>query len=229
KRGKAFTKIIREITVAARELGGDPTENPRLRTVIDKARAVNMPQDNIQKAIKRGTGQLEGITYEEHHYEGYGPGGAAVTLSVLTDNKNRTISDVRNIFGKNGGNLGEAGCVTWIFEKKGVLQFDKSYQEDSLMEAVLDAGAEDLTDEEEYWAIMTAPENFEAVKKTLETKGMKAQHAEVTMVPKTSVKLSGADAERMLKLMEALEDHDDVQNVYSNFDISKEEMEKLAS
>ncbi len=229
KRGKVFTKLIREIAVAAKNGGGDPDGNPRLRTVIEKARAANMPQDNVARAIKKGTGELEGVNYEEHTYEGYGPGGAAVILDILTDNRNRTISEVRNIFSKNGGNMGEAGCVAWVFKKRGVLQFDKkAASEEQLMELALEAGAEDLKDEEDLWDVMTDPVHFESVKKALEAKGLKPSSAEVTMVPQNTVKLGGGDAEKMLRLMEALEDHDDVQNVYSNFDIPKEEMERIS-
>ncbi|MBI2082796.1 MAG: YebC/PmpR family DNA-binding transcriptional regulator [Deltaproteobacteria bacterium] len=229
KRGKVFTKFIREITVAARQGGGDPSGNPRLRTVIDKAKQANMPQDNIARAIKKGTGELEGAAIEEHVYEGYGPGGAAIILEIMTDNRNRTISEIRNILSKNGGNLGEAGCVGWIFKKKGVIQCDKgSVQEDQLMEIALDAGAEDIKDEEDVWDVLTAAENFEEVKKGLLSKGLKFTNAEITMVPENTVQLTGSNAEKMLHLVEALEDHDDVQNVYSNFDIPKEEMERIS-
>jgi YebC/PmpR family DNA-binding regulatory protein len=229
KRGKVFTKLIREITVAAREGGGDPGGNPRLRTVMDKARAANMPQDNIARAIKKGTGELEGSTYEEHTLEGYGPGGVAVLVAILTDNKNRTVSEIRHVFSRNSGNMGEAGCVSWVFHKKGSLQLNKDQvSEDVLMEKALEAGAEDIKDEDDTWDIMTEPASFEAVKKALEENNLKPQSAEITMVPQNSIKLVGADAEKMLKLMEALEDHDDVQNVYANFDIPKEEMERLS-
>lgn len=230
KRGKIFTKLIREIAVSAKTGGGDPSGNPRLRSVIDKARQANMPQDNIARAIKKGTGELEGVNYEEHTYEGYGPGGVALMFSVLTDNKNRTISEVRNILSKNGGNLGESGCVSWVFSKKGFLAFDKQQtSEDQLMEIALDAGAEDLKSEEDSLEVITDPSSFEAVKKVLEGKGLKPASAEVTMVPQNYIKLTGPEAEKMLKLMEALEDHDDIQNVYANFDIPKEEMERLSS
>ncbi|MBI4374502.1 MAG: YebC/PmpR family DNA-binding transcriptional regulator [Deltaproteobacteria bacterium] len=229
RRGKVFTKFIRELTVAARQGGGDPNGNPRLRTVIDKAKQANMPQDNIARAIKKGTGELEGAAIEEHVYEGYGPGGAAIILEIITDNRNRTISEIRNILGKNGGNLGEAGCVGWIFKKKGVMQCDKgSVQEDQLMEIALDAGAEDIRDEEDVWSVVSEPENFEKVKKALADKKIASLSAEVTMIPENTVQLTGGNAERMLRLVEALEDHDDVQNVYSNFDIPKEEMERIS-
>jgi YebC/PmpR family DNA-binding regulatory protein len=229
KRGKIFTKIIRELTVAAREGGGDPTGNPRLRTVIEKAKQANMPHDNVTRAIKKGTGELEGATYEEQSLEGYGPGGVAVMLGILTDNKNRTVSEIRNVFSKNGGNMGEAGCVAWVFHKKGFFQFNKGQvTEDALMETALEVGAEDIKEEEDTWDVLTDPSSFEKVKKGLEDKGLKPAAAEVTMVPQNSIKITGAEAERMLKLMEALEDHDDVQNVYANFDIPKEEMERLS-
>ncbi len=229
KRGKIFSKLIREITVAARSGGGDPAGNPRLRTVVDKARIANMPQDNVTRAIKKGTGELEGASYEEHVLEGYGPGGIAVILDILTDNKNRTVSEIRHLFSKNGGNLGEVGCVSWVFHKKGSIQFNKGdVSEDSLMEQALELGAEDIQDEEDTWDVLTDPTSFEKVKKGLEGKGLKQVSAEVTMVPQNSVKLVGGDAEKMLKLMEVLEDNDDVQNVYANFDIPKEEMERLS-
>lgn len=229
KRGKVFTKFIREITVAARQGGGDPSGNPRLRTVIEKARAANMPQDNITRAIKKGTGELEGTSYEEFMLEGYGPGGVAVMLEVLTDNKNRTVSEIRHTFSRNNGNMGEAGCVAWVFQKKGLIHFTKNQvSEDQLMEQALEAGAEDIKDEEDMWDVITDPASFEKVKKSLGEKSLKPQQAELTMVPQNSVKLMGADAEKMLKLMEALEDNDDVQNVFANFDIPKEEMERLS-
>ena len=229
RRGNIFTKLIREISVAAKNGGGDPAINPRLRTAVDKARAANMPQDNVIRAIKKGTGELEGATYEEHTYEGYGPGGVALMFSVLTDNKNRTISEIRNLLTKNGGNMGEAGCVSWVFSKKGVLRFDKKQtSEDQLMEVALEAGAEDMKGEEDTFDVLTDPSNFESVKKALDAKGLKPIEAEVTMIPQNEIRLVGPDAEKMLKLMEALEDHDDVQNVYANFDIPKEEMEKIA-
>lgn len=229
KRGKTFTKLIREITVAARQGGGDPNGNPRLRTVIEKAKQSNMPQDNVTRAIKKGTGELEGTVIEENTYEGYGPGGAAVIVEVMTDNRNRTLSEIRNLFSKNGGNLGEAGCVGWIFKKKGVIHFDKgAIEEDRLMEIALDAGAEDIKNEEDLWDVLTDSDSFEEVKKTLLSKGLKVTNAELTMVPENTIRLTGANAERMLRLVEAIEDHDDVQNVYSNFDIPKEEMERIS-
>jgi YebC/PmpR family DNA-binding regulatory protein len=230
KRGKIFTKVIRELTVAAREGGGDPAANPRLRTVMEKAKQANMPNDNVQRAIKKGTGELEGEIYEESNLEGYGPGGVAVILAIMTDNKNRTVSEIRNVFSKNGGNLGEVGCVSWVFQKKGSINFNKSdVAEDALMETALEAGAEDIKDEEDVWHVVTEPTSYEAVKKAVESKGWKPVAAEVTLVPQNFVKLSGDAAQKMLKLMEALEDQDDVQNVYANFDISREEMEKLSA
>ena len=230
KRGQTFTKYIREITVAAKQGGGDPNANPRLRTVIEKAKMVNMPQENIVRAIKRGTGELEGVTYEEHVYEGYGPAGVALMFSVLTDNKNRTVSELRNLLSKNNGNLGESGSVSWVFSKKGDLRFEKKgVTEDQLMEVALDAGAEDIKEDEDGFDVLTAPDQFEAVKKALDAKSLKPIEAEVTMVPQTTVKLTGHDAEKMLKLMDALESHDDVQNIYANFDISKEELERIGN
>ncbi len=230
KRGKIFTKLIREIAVAAKIGGGDPGGNPRLRSVIDKAREANMPQDNIARAIKKGTGELEGVNYEEQTFEGYGPAGVALMFNVLTDNKNRTISEIRHLLAKNGGNLGESGCVSWVFSKKGVLSFDKQQtSEDQLMEIALEAGADDIKGEDESLEVLTDPASFEAIRKAIEGKGLKPASAEVTMVPQNYVKLTGADAEKMLKLMEALEDHDDIQNVYSNFDISKDEMERISN
>ena len=227
KRGKIFTKLIKEISVAAKLGGGDPAANPRLRTAVDKAKAENMPKDNIERAIKKGTGEMEGVTYEETTYEGYGPGGAAVLVEVMTDNRNRTVSDVRSIFTKCNGNMGEAGCVAWMFDKRGLLVFPKSVDFDKLFEAALDAGADDVSDEEEQIEVVTDPANFIEVRDALERSGFKPDSAEVTMIPQTMVKLEGKQAENMLKLMDRLEDNDDVQNVYANFDISADEMEKL--
>lgn len=230
KRGKIFTKLIREITVSAKEGGGDPMGNPRLRLAIEHAKAQNMPSDNITRAIKKGTGDLEGVSYEESLLEGYGPGGVAVLIKVLTDNKLRTIAEVRHIFSRNSGNMGEAGCVAWVFSKKGILRFSKSQvNEEDLMNVALDCGAEDLKEEEEAWEILTDPTSYEDVKTKLAKKNFTPTEAEITMIPQNTITLSGGDAEKMLKLMEALEDHDDIQNVYANFDISQEEMEKMAS
>ena len=230
KRGKIFTKIIKEIIIAARSGGGDMNANPRLRTAVLAAKAENMPRDNIDRAIKKGTGELEGVNYEEFTYEGYGPGGVAMLLEVLTDNKNRTVADVRHIFSKQNGNLGEAGCVSWVFEKKGLISFDKTgVDEDRLIEVALDAGALDVKDTGKEFDVTTPPGTFEEVKKKLETTGFKSTYGEVTMVPQTTVRLSGKEAEQMLRLMEGLEDSDDVQKVYANFDIADEEMERLSA
>jgi YebC/PmpR family DNA-binding regulatory protein len=228
KRGKVFTKIIKEITVAAKLGGGDPDGNPRLRTAIDKAKAENMPKDNVERAIKKGAGGLEGTTYEETTYEGYGPGGTAVLVEVMTDNRNRTVSDVRSIFTKCNGNMGESGCVSWLFDKKGLLVFpQKTTDFDKLFEAAIEAGADDVTDEGDVFEVLTDPTAFHEVKTALEKAGFKAESGEVTMIPQTMVKLDGKNAENMLKLMDRMEDNDDVQNVYANFDISEEEMEKM--
>lgn len=226
RRGKVFTKLIKEITVAARSAGGDPDSNPGLRTAIAAAKAENMPKDNIERAIKRGTGELEGATYEEVCYEGYGPGGAAVLVESLTDNKRRTVADIRYIFSKSGGNLGEAGCVAWMFEKKGLFVLEKGdTDEEVLMDVVLDAGGEDIRDEESVLEVITSQEDFEAVKKALDEKNLHYQFAEITMVPKNTVKLENKQAEQILRLMDSLEDSDDVQKVYSNFDIADKAFE----
>ncbi|GAB6184094.1 YebC/PmpR family DNA-binding transcriptional regulator [Thermodesulfovibrio hydrogeniphilus] len=232
KRGKIFTKIIREITVAARIGGGDPEKNPRLRVAIEKARDVNMPMENIKRAIMRGTGELGGDAYEEVVYEGYGPGGVAILIEALTDNKNRTVSEIRHILSKHGGSLGESGCVSWIFEKKGyILVNKKNIDEDTLLTAALEAGADDVKNDpkEDNYEIIIAPENLKEVKEALEKAGIKISLSEVTMLPKNYIALEGDDAEKMLKIMEALEDHDDVQNVYANFDISDEVMSKVTA
>jgi YebC/PmpR family DNA-binding regulatory protein len=227
KRGKVFTKIIKEISVAAKLGGGDPAANPRLRTAIDKAKGENMPKDNIERAIKKGTGGMEGINYEETTYEGYGPGGVAVLVEVMTDNRNRTVSDVRSIFTKCNGNMGETGCVSWIFDKKGLIIFPKSIDFDKLFEAAIEAGADDVAEQDEQLEVTTEPSAFMEVRDALAQAGFKAESAEITMIPQTLVKLEGKQAESMLKMMDKLEDNDDVQNVYANFDISMEEMEKL--
>ncbi len=228
KRGKLFSKLIKEITIAARVGGGDPAANPRLRTAIDKARAANMPNDNIARAIKKGTGELEGVRYEEVTFEGYGPGGVAVMVETLTDNRNRTVSELRHLFSKLGGNLGEAGCVAWIFSKHGVLTFDKDVGEETLMDTVLEAGAEDIKDEEDIFTVVTDPSSFEAVKDACDKNGIKYIEASLSMVPQNTVKLDHSGAEKMLKFMDALDDHDDVQNAYANFDIDSKTMEELA-
>jgi YebC/PmpR family DNA-binding regulatory protein len=230
KRGKVFTKIIKEIMVAARMGGGDMSSNPRLRAAVNAAKAENMPKENIDRAIKKGAGELEGVHYEELTYEGYGPGGVAVMLEVLTDNKNRTVADVRHAFSKHNGSLGETGCVSWMFAKKGLILIDKSgADEDRLIEVALDAGALDVKDTDKEFELTTGSENFEEVKKATEEAGFKYNYAEVTMVPQTTVRLTGKEAEQMLKLMEGLEDSDDVQKVYGNFDIADEEMERLSA
>jgi YebC/PmpR family DNA-binding regulatory protein len=229
KRGRIFTKLMKEISIAARMGGGDTDSNPRLRSAIAAAKAANMPNDNIARAVKKGTGEMEGVSYEEGSYEGYGPGGAAVMVEILTDNRNRTTSDVRHIFTKFNGNLGETGCVGWMFNKRGLFLVDKeTIDEDGLMEVVLDAGAEDISDAGAAWEVVTSPEDFENVRQTLEEKEINTILAELSMIPQTSVELSGKKAEQMLKLMDALEDCEDVQKVFANFDISEEEMERLS-
>jgi len=224
KRGKAFTKLIKEITVAARMGGGDPEANPRLRAAIIAAKAENMPKDNIDRAIKKGTGELEGVSYEEFNYEGYGPGGVAILVEIMTDNRNRAASEVRHIFSKNGGNLGEAGCVAWMFSKKGTIVFNKAgLNEDELMEIALEAGAEDVEDQDDQFQVTTEWESFETVKAAFDEKGLAYEMAEVTLVPQTTVPINDAKtAQQLLKLMNALDDCDDVQNAYANFDIPDE-------
>lgn len=220
KRGKIFTKISKEITVAAKLGGGDMDGNPRLRTAIAKAKDANMPSDNIKKAIMKGTGELPGVSYEETTYEGYGPGGAAVLADIMTDNKNRTVAEIRKIFTRHGGNMGEAGCVAWMFSKKGYIVVERSKaDEDSLMSIALDAGALDMKSDESNFEIITEPKDLEKVKEALKQKNIEMTVAEATMVPQNYIKLEGKGAEQMLKLMDELEDHDDVQNVYANFDI----------
>ncbi|MFZ5803124.1 MAG: YebC/PmpR family DNA-binding transcriptional regulator [Candidatus Omnitrophota bacterium] len=228
KRGKIFTKIMREITVAAKMGGGDPASNPRLRTVILKAREANMPSDNIDRAIKKGTGELEGVTYEEVLYEGYGPAGVALLVSCLTDNKNRTASEIRSIFGKGNGNMAGAGSVAWIFEKKGLILVAKDKAtEEQLMELAIAAGAEDLSGEAEKFEITCNPQDLWAVKEALEKAKIPVESADLTMLPKNQTSVSAADARAVLKLIETLEDHDDVQNVYANFDIPDEVMKEI--
>ncbi len=227
KRGKTFTRIIKEITIAARN-GGDPDANPRLRTAIVAAKAVSMPADNIKKAIMRGTGELEGGQIDEVVFEGYGPGGAAVLVNVATDNRNRTVSELRHAFSKNGGNMGEQGSVAWMFERKSQILLPKeSAGEDALMGIVLDAGADDLRDEGDQWAVISAPEAHEAVLKALEANKLAPAEAAIAMIPKNLVRLEGKNASAMIRLNDALEEHDDVQNVYSNFDIDEKELEAL--
>lgn len=230
KRGKMFTRLIKEISVAARLGGGDPEGNPRLRAAIASARAENMPKENIERAIKKGTGELEGVSYEEGTYEGYGPGGVAVMVEVLTDNRNRTIAEIRYHFSKHNGNLGESGCVSWMFQQKGLILFDKNrVEEEKLIEVVLDAGAEDVREREREFEVITDPGQYEDVKRAVKDAGLEYSFAEVTMIPQSTVQLRGREAEQMLKLMEGLEDSDDIQRVYANFDIPDEVMERLVA
>jgi YebC/PmpR family DNA-binding regulatory protein len=229
KRGKVFTKLIREIATAARIGGGDPSGNPRLRLVMDKARAANMPKDNIERAIQKGVGGGEGEAFEEVVYEGYGPGGTAILLRALTDNRNRTVGEVRHVLSKYGGNLGSSGCVAYLFEKRGVLSFERQgLDPDALLEAALDAGATDVVEGRESLEVVTEPGAFESVRSALEARGFSPGNAEVSMEPSTTVKLEGEQARTMLELSDALDDLDDVQGVYANFDISDEEMARLA-
>ena len=226
KRGKVFTRIIKELTVAARNGGGDPGTNPRLRTIIADAKSVNMPADNIKKAIQRGTGELPGVTYEEITYEGYGPGGAALILECMTDNKNRTVGEIRHLLEKYNGNLGSSGSVAWMFSKKGYIVVDKSAaDEEKLLNVVLEAGGDDLRDDGDSWEVLSDPSAFEAVRDAVKSLGIEPQSAQVAMLPQNYVKLQGKEASHMVKLMEALEDHDDVQHVWSNFDIEEKEIE----
>jgi YebC/PmpR family DNA-binding regulatory protein len=230
KRGKIFSKIVKEISVAARLGGGDISGNPRLRQAIDKAKEMNMPQDNIKRAIMKGTGDLPGMSYEETLYEGYGPGGVAILLEALTDNKNRTVPEVRHIMSKHGGNLGEAGCVSWMFTKKGYILVEKSkIDEDSLMAAALESGAEDMKNDpkEDSYEIISSPEDMVKIKETLESSGIPLSLAEITMLPTTYIMLDNKSAEQMLRLVDALEDNDDIQNVYTNFDIPEEVVSKV--
>jgi YebC/PmpR family DNA-binding regulatory protein len=229
RRGKLFTKLIKEITVAARMGGGDINANPRLRTAVAAARVNSMPGENIDRAIKKGTGELEGVSYEEIQYEGYGPGGAAILAQVLTDNKNRTVSEIRRLFTKHGGNLGETGCVAWMFDKKGLITIESSQiDEDRLVGLALDVGAEDVRADEGVFEVVTQPENFEKVKERLEKEKVAVASAQVTMVPKNTVTVDGKHVEAILKLTEELEDHDDVQSVSANFDIPSEYLEKAS-
>jgi len=230
RRGKIFTKLIRELTVSARMGGGDSSMNPRLRAAIARAKAENMPADNIDRAIKKGTGELEGVRYEECAYEGYGPGGSAILVEAMTDNKNRCTAEIRHIFSRHNGSLGESGCVSWLFSKKGYFSFLKSkVDEDTLMEVALDAGAEDVVEnkEDQTFEVLTAADIFMNMKEVFDKKGLSYQTAELAMVPKNTVRLEAKEAEQALRLTDLLEDNDDVQNVYANFDISKEIMERL--
>ncbi|RJQ15017.1 MAG: YebC/PmpR family DNA-binding transcriptional regulator [Nitrospiraceae bacterium] len=231
RKGKTFSKLSKEISVAARLGGGNPDMNARLRLVIEKAREVNMPADNIKRAVKKGTGELPGVHYEEILYEGYGPGGVALMMEVMTDNRTRTVAEIRHILSKHGGNMGETGSVAWVFDKKGYILVDKkTLDEDTIMSNALDAGAEDFKNDpdEENYEVITAPEDLNKVKEFLVKKNIRLGLSEVTLVPKNYVKLDARDAEKMLKLMEALEEHDDIQNVYANFDIPDEIMAKIS-
>ena len=230
KRGKIFTRLIKEITVAARHGGGDPEGNPRLRSAISTAKAENMPKDNIARAIQKGTGEIAGEVYDEIMYEGYGPGGIAILVECLTDNRNRTVADVRHYFAKSNGNLGESGCVAYMFDKKGLILVDKSkVEEEALMDAALEAGAEDVVEEENEFQVFTAPENFDEVRNALEEGGFSFLDASVSMIPHNTVEVVDEKIARaLMKLMDNLEDHDDVQNVYANFDIDDALMEQLS-
>ncbi len=230
KRGKIFTRLIKEITVAARHGGGDAEGNPRLRSAISSAKAENMPKDNIARAIQKGTGEIAGEVYDEIMYEGYGPGGIAILVECLTDNRNRTVADVRHYFAKSNGNLGESGCVAYMFDKKGLILIDKTtVEEEVLMDAALEAGAEDVVEEETEFQVLTAPEDFDEVRNALEESGLSFLDASVSMIPQTTVEvLDEKIARALMKLMESLEDHDDVQNVYANFDIDDALMEQLS-
>jgi len=229
KRGKLFTKLIKEIAVAARIGGGDPDSNPRLRTAIADAKAVNMPADNIKRGIQRGTGELPGVQYEEIVYEGYGPSGVALIMEIATDNRNRTLAELRHILSKHGGNLGETGCVTWIFSKRGYIVVEKSKAaEDALLELITEAGADDMSEDGENWEIYCPVENFQQVVDALNKAGITPMAAELAMVPQTQVKVSGKPADQVLRLMDELDEHEDVQHVYANFDIEDAELQSLA-
>ncbi|MDD5377638.1 MAG: YebC/PmpR family DNA-binding transcriptional regulator [Acidithiobacillus sp.] len=227
KRGKIFTRLIREITVAARAGGGDPASNSRLRLALDKAYGANMTKDTIERAIKRGTGELEGVDYEEVTYEGYGPGGVAILIETMTDNKVRTVAEVRHIFSKRGGNMGTAGSVAYQFKKLGLIVFPADADEDRILEAALEAGAEDVANEGERIAVYTAPSDLHSVVLALEAAGLKPEESEMTMIPENTIEVSGEEAEKLLRLIDFLEENDDVQNVYANYDISDEEMARL--
>jgi YebC/PmpR family DNA-binding regulatory protein len=228
KRGKVFTKLIKEITVAARMGGGDPDGNPRLRSAIAAAKAENMPKENIERGIKKGTGELEGVNYEETSYEGYGPGGVAVLVDCLTDNKNRAVAELKHLFERHGGSLGEPGCVAWMFDKKGLIVLEKDkVDEESLLDLALEAGAEDVKDEGSEFEVITDTSDFESVRKAIEDAGLPYSVAEIAMIPKNTVKVEGKQAQQTLSLLQALEDNDDVNHVYANFDISDDVMEAL--
>jgi YebC/PmpR family DNA-binding regulatory protein len=228
-RGRLFTRLIKEITIAARDGGGNPEHNPRLRLAIQTAKSNNMPADNIKRAVQRGTGELPGVTYEEVTYEGYGPSGVAILIDTVTDNANRTVSEIRHIFSRHGGNLGQSGSVGWMFQRKGTIGIPRSGQktpltEDDIMALILDAGAEDLQTEPDMFTVTTDPQTFDAVKKALEDREILLENSSLQMIPQNTVKVTGREAEQLLKLMEALEEHDDVQNVSSNFDIDEKEL-----
>jgi YebC/PmpR family DNA-binding regulatory protein len=226
KRGKVFTRLIKELTVAARAGGGDPDSNPRLRTIVAEAKANNMPADNIKRAIRRGTGEEPGVSYEEVQYEAYGPGGAALIIDMLTDNKNRAVGELRHILTKHGGNLAETNAVAWMFTKQGYIVIPKEKaQEDTLMSAVVDAGADDLRDDEDNWEVLSSPEVFQSVLDAVKGLGIEPDAAEISMLPQSYVKLEGKPAQQMVKLMEALDEHDDVRHVWSNFNIEEKEIE----
>jgi len=226
KRGKLFTRLIKEMTVAARNGGGDINTNPRLRTVVTEAKAANMPAENIKRAVQRGTGELPGVTYDEITYEGYGPGGAAVIIECMTDNRNRTVGEIRHMLGKHGGTLAESNAVAWMFSKKGYIVVEKSAaEEDKLLNVALDAGADDMKDDEDNWEIICDPSSFEAVRDAIKAIGVEPVTAQIAMLPQNYIKLEGKEAAQMLRLMEAIEDHDDVQNVWSNFDSEEKEIE----
>jgi YebC/PmpR family DNA-binding regulatory protein len=230
KRGRMFTKLIKEITIAARIGGGDAEGNPRLRKAIADAKEVNMPADNIKRAVQKGTGELEGGQLEELQYEGYGPGGVALIVEVVTDNRNRTVSEIRHVFSKNGGNMGESGSVAWMFNKKGYIAIEKSKgDEETLMNLAIDAGADDFASEESNYEIYTAPASFDKVLDAVKAKGITPETAEVSMIPQNYIKVEGKTAQQMVKLMEALEEHDDVQHVYANFDIEESELAEAVS
>lgn len=230
KRGKIFTKIIRELSVAARMGGGDPDANPRLRKAIADAKAVNMPAENIKRAIQKGTGELEGITYEEVSYEGYGPGGVAIYVEALSDNRNRTVSELRHIFSKNGGRIGESGCVAWMFKRKGYIVVEKAKaSEDELLDIALEAGAEDLREDGSNYEIFTSPEDYESVVNALKEHNIELAASNLGFIPQNYVKLEGKQAHQLLRLMEELEDHDDVQHVWANFDIDEEEIAQYSA